>query len=98
MFEVAVSLWAPSEPPRARGAEVAPVPRLDEPHPLVHRRERRLRRFARLLGADREETLQLPLVGPQRVVALLDRHEQLHDCLADVLLELSIACAVVPRL
>ena len=63
--------------PRGRAApKNRPASGLDEAHPVVHRLERRLRRAPRLLRADREQPLQLALVGAQRVVALLDRREQ----------------------
>ena len=42
--------------------------------------------------------LQLALVRAQLAVALLDRREELDDRLADVLLELAVAVAVVARL
>src|SRR5687768_1197959 len=84
---------APSTSRRKR-----PRLRTDEPHPLVHGLERWCRRFARLLGADPEQPLQLALVPAQPLVALLDRREQLDDRLADVFLEAPVALAVVVRL
>src|SRR5579884_3826306 len=79
-------------PPRpAVFHEPAPIVlRRDEPHPFVHGRERRRRRGARLLGADREQSAQLALVGPQLGVALLHGREQLDDRLADVGLQVAV--------
>ena len=47
------------QPARPRCSEVAPVLRQHEAHAVVHRREGRLRLFARLLGADGQQPLQL---------------------------------------
>ena len=55
------------------GDESAASAQPGEAHPLVHRRECRRRRRARLLGADREQPPQLALVRAQLAVALLDR-------------------------
>src|SRR5437870_5377544 len=57
-----------------------------------------MRLLPRLLRADGEQPLQLTLVRAQRLVALPDRSEQPDDRLGDVLLELSVAPAVVARL
>src|SRR5579875_2209398 len=89
---------APLEAARPGGAEQAARFGLDEAHPLVHRLERRLAGAARLLGAHREQALQLALVGAQLAIALLDRREQRDDRLADVLLELAVARAVIAPL
>ena len=51
-----------------------------------------------LLGAEAHQPRELSFVGAQRAVALLQRREQLDDRLADVLLELAVALAVVARL
>ena len=81
--------------PRGRAAPNSrPASGLDEAHALVHRLERRLARPPRLLRADREQALQLPLVGAQRLEALADRRQQCDDRLADRFLEVAVARAV----
>src|SRR5581483_7081844 len=67
---------------------------LHEPHALVHRIERRLAGPSGLFRADREQALQLPLVGAQLAIALLDGGEEGDDGLADGLLELAVAGTV----
>src|SRR5579884_2400903 len=66
----------------------------DEAHAVVHQLERRLARATRLLGADREQAVQLPLVGTERLEALADRRQELDDGLADGLLQLAVAGGV----
>src|SRR5919204_4598627 len=72
--------------------------RAGETHLVVHALERRSRGGAGLSGAEGEHPLELALVAPELLVALLDRHEELHDRFGDVLLEPAVATAVVTRL
>src|SRR2546423_13579517 len=69
-----------------------------EPHALVHLRERRRRRRAGLLRAQRQQTLQLGRVGAELAVAGLDRADELDHGLGDVGLEVAVALAVIARL
>src|SRR5437870_5328423 len=79
----------------SRGAEEASARGHDEAHALVHRPERRLGGVPGLLRADREEALELAVVGAELSVALLDRGEQLDHGLGHVGLERAVALAVV---
>ena len=64
----------------------------DEAHPLVHRVERRLRRRARLLGPEREQSPQLArIVARSSRKRSLDRLEEGDDGFAGVVLELAVA-------
>src|SRR5206468_3336964 len=82
--------------PRSGTGARSATPR--EAHPLVHLLERRRRGLARLLGALREQPLELARVGHQLLVAQAHRLEQRDDRLADVLLERAVALAVVAGL
>ena len=69
-----------------------------EAHALVHRLERGRGGRAGLVGPGAEQADELGWIVAERVVALLDRLEQLDDRLGDVALELPVAAAVVARL
>src|SRR6266508_2265334 len=66
-----------------------------EAHSLVHRRQRRLGRGPRLLGAEREQLLELVLVGTQLLVPRPNRLQQRHDRLGDFLLEAAVPLSSV---
>src|SRR5919202_5239529 len=72
------------EPLGARRAEEAAARRLHEAHPVVHLLEHRLGGLARLLGAAREQALELGLVRAQLLVRAVDRLEELDHRPADV--------------
>src|SRR6266508_3040687 len=69
-----------------------------EAHSLVHRRQRRLGRGPRLLGAERERLLELVLVGTQLLVPRPNRLQQRHGRLGDFLLEAAVPLSSVARL
>ena len=96
---------ARADPRRSRRPRLEPVARpgraehaadlgADDAHVVEHRVQRRLGHLPRLLGADRQQPLQLARVGAQLAVPLLDRREQLDDRLADGLLERAVALPV----
>src|SRR3954452_9607574 len=70
----------------------------DKAHAFIHELEGRRTCFARLVRADGEHPAQLTLVGPERVVALLDRSEQLDAGLGYACLERAVALPVELRL
>src|SRR5262249_2107625 len=79
---------------RPRRAEEASGLGAHEPHPLVRELEGRLASAARLLRPDREQPLELALVGAESLETLADRREELDDRLADRLLQVAVASAV----
>src|SRR6476620_1360646 len=90
-----VTTHSPSIP--AKRPTVRPL-RPNKAHAFVHRLEDRRAGRAGLLRALREHPPQLALVRAERVVALLDRREQLDHGLGDALLERAVALAVELRL
>src|SRR5262249_39169194 len=70
----------------------------NEAHAVVHLRERRRGRLARLAGADAKEPRELASVTAKRVVARLNRLQQSDYGLGNISLEGAVAARVVPCL
>src|SRR6266403_414545 len=69
-----------------------------EAEPLVDQVERRRRRFARLVGTDLEQPVELADVSAELLVARLDRGQGLDDRFRNVLFETAVAGPFVPCL